>query len=64
MSHDIEPRPPGVASIAALDLVATTLTRLKQRRSGMPGIGVLYGPAGWEKRLRRMRWRSSRVHTM
>lgn len=38
-----------VAPIATLDLVATTLTRLAQRCSGVPGIGVLYGPAGWGK---------------
>ncbi|RRW95363.1 AAA family ATPase [Pandoraea apista] len=39
----------GVAPIAALDLVATTLARLGQRCAGVPGIGVLYGPAGWGK---------------
>lgn len=39
----------GVASIATLDLVAATLERLSNRRLGVPGIGVLYGPSGWGK---------------
>lgn len=38
-----------VARIATLDLVAVTLERLDARRSGLPGIAVLYGPAGWGK---------------
>lgn len=39
----------GVASIATLDMVAATLERLSNRRLGVPGIGVLYGPSGWGK---------------
>lgn len=39
----------GVASIATLDMVAATLERLSNRRFGVPGIGVLYGPSGWGK---------------
>lgn len=38
-----------VARIATLDLVAITLERLDQRHAGLPGIAVLYGPAGWGK---------------
>ncbi|WP_423197419.1 AAA+ ATPase domain-containing protein [Cupriavidus sp. H19C3] len=41
--------PAGVAHIATLDLVAATLERLDGRRSGLPGIAVLHGPAGWGK---------------
>lgn len=44
------PRPAGgVAQIGTLDLVSATLERLDSRRSGLPGIAVLYGPAGWGK---------------
>ena len=39
----------GVASIATLDLVATALERLTGRHGDLPGLGVLYGPAGWGK---------------
>lgn len=39
----------GVARIASLDLVSATLERLDTRRSGLPGMGVLHGPAGWGK---------------
>lgn len=39
----------GVASIATLDLVATALERLCGRQGDLPGLGVLYGPAGWGK---------------
>ncbi|AJY41469.1 ATP-binding protein [Burkholderia humptydooensis] len=39
----------GIAPIATLDLVAATIERLNQRRGGVPGIGVLHGPAGWGK---------------
>lgn len=39
----------GVASIATLDMVAATLDRLANRRLGVSGIGVLYGPSGWGK---------------
>lgn len=39
----------GVASIATLDLVGATLERLSNRRLGVAGIGVLYGPSGWGK---------------
>ena len=39
----------GVAAIATLDMVAATLERLNNRRLGVPGIGVLYGPSGWGK---------------
>ena len=39
----------GVAAIATFDLVATTLDQLSNRRVGMDGIGVLYGPSGWGK---------------
>lgn len=39
----------GVAAIATLDMVAATLERLSNRRLGVPGIGVLYGPSGWGK---------------
>ncbi|MBY0572578.1 MAG: ATP-binding protein [Undibacterium sp.] len=30
-------------------MVAATLERLRNRRLGVPGIGVLYGPSGWGK---------------
>lgn len=44
------PRPRGgVASIATFDLVAATLEQLTNRRMGMDGVGVLYGPSGWGK---------------
>lgn len=39
----------GVASIATLDLVATALEKLVGRHGDLPGLGVLYGPAGWGK---------------
>lgn len=39
----------GVASIATLDIVATALERLSGRHGDLPGLGVLYGPAGWGK---------------
>lgn len=39
----------GTASIATLDLVVATIERLNQRRNGVPGLGVVYGPAGWGK---------------
>lgn len=39
----------GVASIATLDLVATTLDKLINRRYGVESIGCLYGPSGWGK---------------
>jgi len=39
----------GIANIATLDMVAATLERLNNRRLGVPGIGVLYGPSGWGK---------------
>ncbi|WP_404991360.1 AAA family ATPase [Cupriavidus pauculus] len=39
----------GVANIGTLDLVSATLERLDTRRSGLPGMAVLYGPAGWGK---------------
>lgn len=39
----------GVAAIATFDLVAATLEQLTNRRMGMDGIGVLYGPSGWGK---------------
>lgn len=39
----------GVAAIATLDVVEATLDRLSNRRNGVPGIGVLYGPSGWGK---------------
>lgn len=39
----------GIAAIATLDMVAATLERLSNRRLGVPGIGVLYGPSGWGK---------------
>ncbi|MDO8654222.1 MAG: ATP-binding protein [Undibacterium sp.] len=39
----------GVAAIATFDLVAATLEQLTNRRVGMDGIGVLYGPSGWGK---------------
>jgi hypothetical protein len=39
----------GVAGIATLDLVATALERLTSRHGDLPGLGVLYGPAGWGK---------------
>jgi DNA transposition AAA+ family ATPase len=43
-------KPDGLlAQIATLGLVEVTLGRLTQRRSGLPGIGVLYGPPGWGK---------------
>lgn len=43
-------RPLGsIAPIATLDLVSATIERLDRRRSGVPGIGVLYGPSGWGK---------------
>lgn len=42
-------RPGGVAQIGTLDLVSATLERLDSRSKGLPGIGVLYGPAGWGK---------------
>lgn len=38
-----------VASIATLDLVATALEKLVGRNGDLPGLGVLYGPAGWGK---------------
>lgn len=38
-----------VAHIATLDLVSATLERLDARSNGLPGIAVLYGPAGWGK---------------
>lgn len=41
--------PNGVANIGTLDLVSATLERLDTRRSGLPGMAVLYGPAGWGK---------------
>ncbi|WP_316154757.1 ATP-binding protein [Cupriavidus sp. BIC8F] len=44
------PRPSGgVAQIGTLDLVSATLERLDNRRTGLPGMAVLYGPAGWGK---------------
>ncbi|USE78096.1 ATP-binding protein [Cupriavidus gilardii] len=39
----------GIANIGTLDLVSATLERLDTRRSGLPGMAVLYGPAGWGK---------------
>ena len=39
----------GIAAIATLDVVAATLEKLNNRRQGVPGIGVLYGPSGWGK---------------
>jgi DNA transposition AAA+ family ATPase len=39
----------GVAAIASLDLVSATLEQLSSRRTGVTGIGVLYGPSGWGK---------------
>lgn len=39
----------GVANIATLDVVSATLEKLINRRQGVPGIGVLYGPSGWGK---------------
>lgn len=39
----------GIAHIATFDMVATTLDQLNNRRVGMDGIGVLYGPSGWGK---------------
>ncbi|MEF9402664.1 MULTISPECIES: AAA family ATPase [Ralstonia solanacearum species complex] len=38
-----------VAHIATLDMVSATLERLDARSNGLPGIAVLYGPAGWGK---------------
>lgn len=38
-----------IAPIATLDLVATAVERLGGRHAGLPGLGVLYGPAGWGK---------------
>jgi DNA transposition AAA+ family ATPase len=50
MSKLVSVRPTGgVAPIATLDMVAATLERLANRRLGVPGIGVLYGPSGWGK---------------
>lgn len=43
--------PPGLASISALDLVSVTMEKLKDRHAGLPGLGVLYGPAGWGKSM-------------
>jgi hypothetical protein len=39
----------GTAAIATLDLVAAVLERLTGRAGGLPGLGALYGPAGWGK---------------
>jgi hypothetical protein len=46
---DQKQRPGGIAETANLDLVATALERLMNRTEGLPGIGLLYGPAGWGK---------------
>lgn len=53
MAIQVAPRnlPPGLASIAALDLVSVTMEKLKDRNAGLPGLGVLYGPAGWGKSM-------------
>lgn len=49
-SNLIKARPiGGIAPIATLDVVQATLVQLEQRRQGIPGIGVLYGPSGWGK---------------
>ncbi|WP_420996207.1 AAA family ATPase [Cupriavidus sp. 30B13] len=49
-SKPAAPRPAGgVAHIGTMDLVSATLQRLDSRRSGLPGMAVLYGPAGWGK---------------
>jgi DNA transposition AAA+ family ATPase len=37
------------ANIHNLDLVRTAVERLTGRASGLPGLAVLYGPAGWGK---------------
>lgn len=37
------------ANIQNLDLVRTALEALTGRTGGLPGIGALYGPAGWGK---------------
>ena len=38
-----------VANLQNLGIVSTALERLSARTAGIPGIGVLYGPAGWGK---------------
>lgn len=42
---------PGIAETANLDLTAVALQRLVDRAPGLPGLGVLYAPAGWGKTL-------------
>jgi DNA transposition AAA+ family ATPase len=42
---------PGIAQIANLDITAVALQRLVERGPGLPGLGVLHGPAGWGKTL-------------
>jgi DNA transposition AAA+ family ATPase len=37
------------ANIHNLDLVRTAVERLTSRAHGLPGLAVLYGPAGWGK---------------
>lgn len=37
------------ANIQNLTLVRTALEKLSGRTAGVPGLGVLYGPAGWGK---------------
>jgi hypothetical protein len=46
---DPRQRPGGIADIGNMDLTATALERLMSRTEGLPGIGVLHGPAGWGK---------------
>ncbi len=55
MTKNTSPRKPAetqgarIAKIATLDLVSSTLERLDTRSAGLPGLAVLYGPAGWGK---------------
>jgi hypothetical protein len=41
------------ANIHNLDLVRTAIEALTGRTGGLPGIGAVYGPAGWGKKIGR-----------
>ncbi len=40
-----------IANINNLSLVSVAMERLVNRQDGLPGLGVLYGPSGWDSEV-------------